>query len=225
MKYEIKGGVFPVVVCELEDGEQMRTEKGAMAWMSPNMEMETRGGGFTKALSRTFSHESMFQNIYTARGRGRIAFGSSFPGRILVLDIAPGRELIVKKRGFLASEMGVELSVQVNKKASTGIFGGEGFVMGHLSGNGIAFVEINGEVEEYELGAGEQMIIQTGNVAAFESTVTMDVESVKGLKNKMLGGEGFFNTRLTGPGRIWLQTMPASTVAEAVRPYLPTSSS
>lgn len=223
MKYEIKGGVFPVVVCELTDGEQMRTEKGGMAWMSPNMEMETSGGGFKKAFSRAFSDESMFQNIYTANGDGMIAFGSSFPGRILVVEVGPDREVIVQKKAFLASEMGVEMSIHFNHKVKTGIFGGEGFIMERLSGKGIAFLEINGEVEEYELAAGQQMIVQTGNVAGFESTVTIDVESVKGMKNKLLGGEGFFNTRLTGPGKIWLQTMPISTVALAIRPYIPTS--
>jgi len=224
MKYEIKGGVFPVVVCELNDGEQMRTEKGGMAWMSPNMEMETASGGFKKAFSRAFSDESMFQNIYTAHGDGMIAFGSSFPGRILAVEIDPDKEIIVQKKAFLACEMGVEMSIHFNKKAKTGIFGGEGFIMERLSGNGMAFLEINGEVEEYTLAEGQQMIVQTGNVAGFERTVSIDVESVKGIKNKLLGGEGFFNTRLTGPGKIWLQTMPIENVALAIYPYIPTSS-
>lgn len=226
MTYEVKGGAFPVVVCQLKNGEQMRTEKGSMVWMSPNMKMETSGGGVGKMFARAFSGESMFQNIYTAQGgEGMIAFGSSFPGRIMALDIAPGREMVMQKRAFLASEMGVELSIHFNKKASTGFFGGEGFIMQKLSGQGTAFVELDGELVEYELAPGQQMVVDTGNVAGFEATVNIAVESVKGFKNKMLGGEGFFNTILTGPGKIWLQTMSIENVANAIRPFIPTGNS
>lgn len=222
MKYEIKGGAFPVVVCELKDGERMITEKGSMVWMTPNMEMETTGGGIGKMFSKAFSGESMFQNIYTARGAGMITFGSSFPGKILPLQIAPGREMIVQKNAFLASEAGVELSIHFNKKLGAGFFGGEGFIMQRLSGSGMAFIEIDGELVEYDLAPGQKMIIDTGNVAGFEPTVDIQIQQVPGLKNKLLGGEGLFNTTLTGPGKIWLQTMPISNVAMAIRPFIPT---
>lgn len=222
MKYEIKGGAFPVVVCELTDGEQMITEKGSMVWMTPNMEMETTGGGIGKMFSKAFSGESMFQNIYTARGAGMITFGSSFPGKILPLQIAPGREMIVQKNAFLASEAGVELSIHFNKKLGAGFFGGEGFIMQRLSGSGMAFIEIDGELVEYDLAPGQKMVIDTGNVADFEPTVSIEIQQVPGLKNKFLGGEGLFNTTLTGPGKIWLQTMPISNVAMAIRPFIPT---
>ena len=222
MNYEIKGGVFPVVVCQLADGEQMITEKGSMVWMSPNMQMETRGGGLGKMFSKAFSGESMFQNIYTANGAGMIAFGSSFPGKVLPLDIAPGREMIVQKNAFLASEAGVELSIHFNKKLGAGFFGGEGFIMQRLSGSGTAFVEIDGELVEYDLAVGQKMVVDTGNVAGFEPSVSIDIQQVPGLKNKLLGGEGLFNTTLTGPGKIWLQTMPISGVAMAIRPFIPT---
>ena len=222
MKYEIKGGAFPVVVCELTDGEQMITEKGSMVWMTPNMVMETTGGGIGKMFSKAFSGESMFQNIYTARGAGMITFGSSFPGKILPLQIAPGREMIVQKNAFLASEAGVELSIHFNKKLGAGFFGGEGFIMQRLSGSGMAFIEIDGELVEYDLAPGQKMIIDTGNVAGFEPTVDIQIQQVPGLKNKLLGGEGLFNTTLTGPGKIWLQTMPISNVAMAIRPFIPT---
>lgn len=225
MQYEIKGGVFPVVVCQLADGEKMITEKGSMVWMSPNMEMETTGGGLGKMFSKAFSGESMFQNIYTARGEGMIAFGSSFPGRILTLDVAPGREFILQKTAFLASEAGVQLSIHFNKKFGSGLFGGEGFIMQRLSGNGTAFVEVDGELVEYTLASGQQMIVDTGNVLGFESSVAIDIQQVKGIKNKLLGGEGFFNTVLTGPGKIWLQTMPIAGVASAIQPYIPTGNS
>ena len=225
MKYEIKGGSFPVVVCQLENGEKMITEKGSMCWMSPNMQMETKGGGLGKMFSKAFSGESMFQNHYTARGgAGTIAFGSSFPGQIKVLDIAPGKEMIVQKSAFLAAEEGVNLSIHFQKKIAAGLFGGEGFIMQKLSGRGTAFVEIDGDLIEYVLQPGQKIIVDPGNVAGFESTVQMDIQTVSGAKNMLFGGEGIFNTVLTGPGRIWLQTMPISNVANAIRPYIPTGS-
>ena len=167
MRYEIKGGSFPIVVCQLESGEQMITEKGSMVWMTPNMQMDTRGGGLGKMFAKAFSGESMFQNIYAARGQGMITFGSSFPGQI---------------------------------KA----------------------VEIDGELVEYELGPGEQLVVDTGNVAGFTAGVQMDIQAVSGVKNALLGGEGLFNTILTGPGKVWLQTMPICSVAMSIRPYIPT---
>ena len=222
MKYEIKGGAFPIVVCNLTKGEQMITERGSMVWMTPNMNMETAGGGIGKMFSKALSGESMFQNIYTAMGDGMITFGSSFPGKIVAVEIQPGKSFIVQKSAFLAAQKGVELSIHFNKKAGAGFFGGEGFIMQKLSGRGIAFVEIDGDLVEYELAAGEKMIVDTGNVAGFDSTVSIDIQTVSGVKNVIFGGEGLFNTVLTGPGRIWLQTMPVVNVANAIRPYIPT---
>ena len=138
MHYEIMGGAFPVVICHLADGEKMITEKGSMVWMSPNMQMETTGGGLGKMFSKAFSGESMFQNIYTAHGNGMIAFGSSFPGQIKPVSISPGQDMILQKSAFLASEPSVELSIHFNKKLGAGLFGGEGFIMQRLSGSGMA---------------------------------------------------------------------------------------
>ena len=224
MRYEIKGGSFPVVVCQMESGEQMITEKGSMVWMSPNMQMDTRGGGLGKMFSKAFSGESMFQNIYTAKGAGMIAFGSSFPGQIKAVTIAPGREMILQKSAFLAAESGVELSIHFRKSLGTGFFGGEGFIMQRLSGSGTAFVEIDGSLMEYTLQSGQQIVVDTGNVAGFEPSVRMEIRQVPGLKNMLLGGEGLFNTILTGPGQVWLQTMPICNVASSIRPYIPTGS-
>ena len=218
MRYEIKGGSFPIVVCQLESGEQMITEKGSMVWMTPNMQMDTRGGGLGKMFAKAFSGESMFQNIYAARGQGMITFGSSFPGQIKAVEIGPGREM----SAFLAAEAGVELSIHFKKKIGVGLFGGEGFIMQKLSGRGMAFVEIDGELVEYELGPGEQLVVDTGNVAGFTAGVQMDIQAVSGVKNALLGGEGLFNTILTGPGKVWLQTMPICSVAMSIRPYIPT---
>ena len=222
MHYEIMGGAFPVVICHLADGEKMITEKGSMVWMSPNMQMETTGGGLGKMFSKAFSGESMFRNIYTAHGNGMIAFGSSFPGQIKPVSISPGQDMILQKSAFLASEPSVELSIHFNKKLGAGLFGGEGFIMQHLSGSGMAFAEIDGELVEYDLAPGQQIVVDTGNVAGFSVGVQMEIRQVPGLKNVLLGGEGLFNTVLTGPGRIWLQTMPISSVAGAIRPFIPT---
>ena len=221
MQYELKGGAFPVVVCRLNSGESMITEKGSMVWMTPNMEMTTTGGGgIGKMFSKALTGESMFQNIYTARGEGMITFGSSFPGQILPLEVTPGKSFILQKSAFLASEAGVQMSMHINQKLGAGFFGGEGFIMQKLTGNGIAFAEVDGELVEYTLAPGEQLVVDTGYVMGFELSVSMDIQQVKGLKNMVLGGEGLFNTVLTGPGKIWLQTMPISGVAAAIQPFL-----
>ena len=224
MRYAIEGDNLPVAICTLQDGERMLTEKGAMSWMTPNMKMETStNGGLGKAFGRMLSGDSIFQNRYTAQGgQGLIAFASSFPGSIRAFDIGPGRELVVQKSGFLASEAGVQLSVFFQKKLGSGFFGGEGFIMQRLSGSGMAFAEIDGTLVEYDLQPGQQIVVDTGNVAGFTAGVQMEIRQVPGMKNKLLGGEGLFNTVLTGPGRIWLQTMPISGVAAALLPYIPT---
>jgi len=196
MRYEIKGDTLPVVVCYLENGERMITERGSMSWMSPNMKMETTSnGGIGKAFGRMFSGEALFQNRYTATGgNGMIAFASSFPGQIVARQIAPGQELIVQKSGFLASEEGVDLSIFFQKKFGAGFFGGEGFIMQRLSGNGIAFLEFDGHVVEYELRPGQQIVVDTGYLAAMDATCSMEIQTVPGLKNMVFGGEGVFNT-------------------------------
>ncbi|MCI8320800.1 MAG: TIGR00266 family protein [Dorea sp.] len=221
MEYEIKGETLPVVICNLKSGEKMITEKGSMSWMSPSMKMETStNGGIGKAFGRMFSGESMFQNIYTAQGDGMIAFASSFPGSIKAFVISPGNEMIFQKSAFLASEAGVELSIHFNKKFSSGLFGGEGFILQRLSGNGIAFAEFDGHVVEYNLKQGQQIIVDTGHLAAMSATCSMEIVGVPGVKNALFGGEGLFNTVVTGPGHIWLQTMPISNVAGILRPYI-----
>ena len=211
MTYEIIGGSFPVVECRLEANESMITEGGSMVWMSSNMEMSTSGtGGF----GRLFSGENIFQNIYTAKGGpGLIAFGSSFPGSIAAVDVSQ-KDWIFQKSAFLASEAGVKVSVDFKKKLGTG-----------FSGRGLAFIEVDGSIRKITLGAGQKIIVDTGNVLGYQSGVSMEIVTVKGIKNKLFGGEGLFNTVLTGPGEVWLQTMPISSVAGAIIPYLPTSGS
>ena len=225
MRYSIEGEPMPVVICELEAGEKMITEKGAMSWMSPNMKMETVGGGVGKMFGRILSGESLFLNNYTAeRGPGMIAFASSFTGAIRAFEISPGKNMICQKSAFLASTAGVELSTFFQKKIGSGFFGGEGFIMQKLSGQGVAFVEFDGYIKEYEIAARQAMIIDTGYLAAMEETCSIDIQSVPGLKNMVFGGEGVFNTRITGPGKIYLQSMPISQMAGALLPYIPSGS-
>ncbi len=226
MKYEVKGGNFPAVICTLDPNEAMITEGGAMSWMSPNMKMETTSnGGIGKIFGRMFSGENLFQNRYTAMGStGTIAFASSFPGDILPLELSNGREYICQKSAFLASTTGVELSVYLQKKLGTGLFGGEGFVMQKLSGTGLAFIEIDGTAIRYNLEAGQEIIVDTGHVVMMDATCKMDVRTIKGAKNIFFGGEGIFNTVVTGPGEVVLQTMPIIKLAQDLIPYMPSSS-
>ncbi len=226
MRYEILGETLPVVVCQLEGGEKMITEGGGMSWMSPNMLMETTtNGGLGKAFGRMFSGEKMFQNVYTAQGgNGMIAFASSFPGSIKAYEIGPGQEMVFQKSAFLAGEAGIELSVFFNKKFSSGLFGGEGFIMQKISGHGTVFAEFDGHVVEYELQPGQQIVVDTGHLAAMTATCQMEIKSVPGVKNMLFGGEGLFNTVISGPGKVWLQTMPISNVAGILRPYMPSGS-
>ncbi len=224
MQYEIKGTPFPVVVCRLEPNETVCCQQGGMAWMSPNMQMSTNaGGGIGKALSRAFSGESIFQNKYTAVGGiGEIAFSSSIPGNILPVEISPSNTIVAQKSAYLASSPSVDLSIFFQKKIGSGFFGGEGFIMQKLSGQGIAFLEIDGSIVEYDLSANESILVDTGYLAAMDATCSIEIETVKGIGNALFGGEGFFNTRVKGPGHIWLQTMPVASLAGAVRPYIAT---
>ncbi len=225
MNYEIKGTPFPVVICRIDSGETVCCQRGGMAWMSPNVQMSTNAGGsFGKMLSRAVSGESIFQNKYTAVGGvGEIAFASSVPGNILPFEISPNRQIVAQKSAYLASTENVELSIFFQKKFGTGLFGGEGFIMQKLSGEGVAFLEIDGSVIEYDLAPSQSILIDTGYLAAMDITCTVDIETVKGVGNALFGGEGLFNTRVTGPGHIWLQTMPLLSLAGSIRPYIVTN--
>lgn len=227
MKYEIKGGNFPVLICELEPNETMITEGGAMSWMSPNMKMDTTSnGGIGKMLGRMFSGEKLFQNKYTAIGSvGTIAFASSFPGDIVPLDLSSGKEYICQKSAFLASTSGVELSVYLQRRLGSGLFGGEGFVMQKLSGTGLAFIEVDGSAIRYNLAPGQQLVVDTGHVVMMDAMCKMEIQTVKGAKNILFGGEGLFNTVVTGPGEVVIQTMPTIKLAQALLPYMPAQKS
>lgn len=223
MQYEIKGTPFPVIICKLEPNETVCCQKGAMSWMSPNMQMSTNaGGGIGKMFTRAVTGESIFQNKYTAvGGNGEIAFASTVPGNVLAIDVSE-KNIVAQKSAYIASSPSVELSIFFQKKVGAGFFGGEGFIMQKFAGKGIVFLEIDGSCVEYNLAAGESILVDTGFLAAMDATCSVDIETVKGVGNALFGGEGFFNTRVSGPGHVWLQTMPASALANAVRPYIPT---
>ena len=223
MRYQIQGDTLPVVICQLEAGERMITEGGGMSWMSPNMKMETTtNGGIGKAVGRMFSGEKMFQNIYTAQGgNGMIAFASCFPGSIRAFNIRPGQEMIFQKSAFLASEAGVQLSVHFHKKVACGLFGGEGFVLQKATGNGKIFLEVDGDIIQKDLAPGEIIKVNTGNVVAFEPSVSYGIETISGLGNIFLGGEGLFLTKLVGPGKVILQSQNFKDFAGRLIPYMP----
>ena len=227
IKYEIEGGHLPVVICYPKEGEALVTESGAMSWMSPNIRMNTNtGGGLKKVFGRMFSGESIFMNEYTAEGgEGMIAFASSLPGSIIPYHVTPGNSIIVQKRGFLAMEKGLDLSVYFQKRLGSAFFGGEGFIMQKISGDGMVFIEIDGHCKEYELGAGDTIIVDTGYLAAMSESCTMDVQMVKGAKNIFFGGEGLFHTRVTGPGKVYIQSMPIVNIAQRLAPYIEVYSS
>lgn len=227
MQYSILGEPMPVVICNVEAGETLITERGSMSWMTPNMKMETStNGGLGKAFGRIFTGEAMFQNKYTALGGpGQIAFASSFPGSIRAIEVGNGGpNYIVQKGGFLAGSSEIELSVYFQKKLGSGLFGGEGFIMQKIGGKGVAFIEIDGYACEYDLQAGQSMVVNTGYLAAMTDTCRMETQSTGGAKNAILGGEGLFNTVVHGPGRIILQSMPVHSLARSIQPYIVTGS-
>ena len=224
MQYQIQGQPYPVVILTVEQEETVCCQKGAMSWMTPNMEMQTKGGGIGKMFSRALTGESMFQNEYTAKGGpGMIAFASALPGEIMPIQVTPDKPIVAQKSAFLASERGVSFELFFQKRLAGGFFGGEGFLMQKFSGNGMLFLEIDGSMVAYDLAPGQSMMVDTGNLAAMESTCTLDVQTVKGVGNVLLGGEGLFNTKVTGPGRIWLQTLPLSNMASALAKVMPSS--
>ena len=222
MEYEIQGKPYPVAIVTLEQGENVLCQRGAMAWMTPNVSMQTTtNGGFGKMLGRMVTGESMFQNIYTAqKGKGLIAFSTNCPGEIMPIELDGKKTIIAQKSAFLASSMDVKYELFFQKKFGAGFFGGEGFIMQKFSGNGTLLLEIDGSVISYDLGAGQSMLIDTGYLAAMEGTCSIDIEQIKGVGNIFLGGEGLFNTKVTGPGRIWIQTMPIFQMANSLSAYI-----
>ena len=222
MRYRIFGEKLPAVTIEFEAGESIYTQAGGMTWMTDNFTMETNmKGGLMKGLGRVLSGESLFMATYTANASGaEMTLASSLPGEIIALQLDGTMEYIAQKQAFLCATPGVVLSTHVNR-ARAGFFGGEGFIMQRLSGHGLVFLEIDGSVIEKELQPGERLKVDTGNLALFESRVQYTAETVKGFANVLFGGEGLFLSVVTGPGKVWLQSINASSFAQRLIPYLP----
>lgn len=224
MQYQIIGQTVPAVEVTLLRGESMFTQRGGMIWQTEGISMKTNArGGIGKSLARMFTGESIFMSTYTAEAdNARIAFGSTVPGTVVPVDVA-ATPLICQKGAFLCAENTVDLKAVFTKKLSAGLFGGEGFVLQQITGAGMAFLEVDGDMVEYDLRQGEVMKVDTGNVVAFSSSVQYEIETVKGLGNILLGGEGLFLTRLTGPGRIILQTQNFNDFAGKIIALVPKS--
>jgi uncharacterized protein (TIGR00266 family) len=227
LRYQLIGTTMQAVTIELHPDQTVYSESGGMAWMSANVNMETRAsGGLGKVIGRMFSGESIFLVNYTcSSGQGIVAFASEFPGKIVPIDLAPGQEIIAQKDAFMCAEKSVDIAIHFRKKLGAGFFGGEGFIMQKFTGPGLVFTELDGEIVEYTLESGQTMMVDTGYVAMYEPTVDFDIEMVRGIRNIFFGGEGLFLARLRGPGRIWLQTMPMYNLARKVASYVPSSGS
>ncbi len=226
MKYRVIGDTMPAVEVMFDTpGEGMYTQSGGMAWMTEGIEMATNAkGGLMKGIGRMFAGESLFMATYRAQRAGAmIAFASTVAGRILPVDVTATGGLICQKGAFLCAQESVNLNITFSKKISTGLFGGEGFILQDLSGQGMAFLEVDGDLVEKTLQAGEVLKVDTGNVVAFERTVSYEVETVKGLGNIFFGGEGLFLTRLVGPGRVVLQTQNVAEFAGRIARFIPAS--
>lgn len=225
MRYDIKGDSLPVVICNLNAGETIVSESGAMGWMSDNILMDTNmKGGLFGGIGRAFSGESVFLNTFTCNhGSGLIAFPSSFPGKIVARNLSLGETIICQKGAFLAGEVSVKLETFFRKKLGAGFFGGEGFILQKITGPGLVFLEFDGHVEEYTLDMGQKLKVDTGNVAMFDASVDFNVEMVKGFKNIFFGGEGLFLSTLRGPGKVYLQTMPIQNLAGQIGRYFNTT--
>lgn len=224
MKYEVKGSTLPVVEFELEKGKTIYTQSGAMAYQSAGIDMKTNArGGVMKSLGRMFSGESLFMVNYTAlEDKAMVAFAATVPGSIIPIDLSKANGgYVLQKGAFLCAEESVNTSVLLIKKLGAGLFGGEGFILQKAEGNGMLFLEIDGDVIVKDLAPGEVIKVDTGNVAAFESTVSYEIETVKGLGNIFLGGEGLFLTKLVGPGRVMIQTQNFKEFANRLIPFIP----
>lgn len=225
MKYEIEGDNLPVLKIQLDAGECVECEAGAMSWMDNEIEMQTKAGGLGKMFGRMLTKENAFTNTYVAKANGEIVFSSKFPGSIIAINIAPGNGIVVQKGSFLASVGDISSEVFIQQKLGRGLFGGEGFLMRKFTGNGIVFLEIDGSAHEYEISAGDCKIVDTGYVAAMSESCRMEVKTVKGVANVLFGGEGLFNTVVYGPGKVTLQSMPIASTAMQLYQYMPHPSS
>jgi uncharacterized protein (AIM24 family) len=226
MDTRIVGTTMPVFEVTLSKGESIVAESGELSWMTHTIELETTtqkagGGGMFGAIKRMASGGSLFMTEYTARGgEGMVAFATKVPGHIVDVPVSNGREYMIHRHGFLCGTQRIELSIGFQRSLGAGIFGGEGFRMQHIAGDGTAWIELDGEVVTYDLAPGETLRAHPGHVGMFESTVSFDITRIKGIKNMLFGSDGIFLAALTGPGKVYLQTLPLPNLAHALSPYM-----
>lgn len=227
MEYYITGEVMQTLDIRLRAGESVFTESGGMAWMTGDIEMTTdTRGGLLKGLGRSLAGESLFMTTYKCgSGSGMVVFTPESPGKILPFELAPGQSLICQKDAFMCASDTAKLEMHFRKRLGAGLFGGEGFILQKVTGPGMVFLEIAGEMRDYVLGSGQVMKVDPGHIALYEPTVDYDIQRVKGVKNILFGGEGLFLATLKGPGKIWLQSMPLSNLAGKLARYLPSTKS
>ncbi len=225
--FKIRGELMPVLDAELSVGETVYTESGGMAWMTDNVDMNSNmRGGLGKSLGRMFSGESLFMVNYScSAGTGLVTFCMESPGRIVEFDFNVQKQAIICQRdAFMVAQDSVNLSTHFTKRFGAGLFGGEGFFLQKLQGSGKAFLELPGELTEFNLEDGQVLKVDPGYIGAFEESVNFDITRVKGIKNMLFGGEGLFLATLSGPGKVWLQSMPFSQLAKKLIPYIPKKS-
>jgi uncharacterized protein (TIGR00266 family) len=226
MRYEISGTVMQTVSIDLDRGERIFSQTHAMAWMSDGIGMDTHtGGGLFAGLRRAMSGGSLFITEYSTEQGGHIAFAPRFPGKILPVQLAPGQSLICRKETFLCAEASVTLDIALQQRLGAGIFAGDGFILQRVTGPGTAFLDLSGEVVEKVLAPGERLRVHAGHIGIQEPTVSTDIQMIRGFRNVLFGGEGLFLATLTGPGRIWLQSMPVLNLAEEIARHLPSGES
>ncbi|MGH2458494.1 MAG: TIGR00266 family protein [Chloroflexota bacterium] len=227
MDHRIVGTVMPVLEMLLQSGESVVSEPGELSWMSGTIQLRTStqmagAKGFMGVLKRAVAGGGIFMTEYSAQGgSGMVAFSTKVPGQILPVEVNPGQSYFIHRHGFLCGTQGAELSIGFQRSLGTGIFGGEGFVLQKIAGTAQVWIELDGEVVTYDLQPGETLRVHPGHVGMFESSVRFDMTTVPGIKNKLFGGDGLFLAALTGPGKIWLQSMPLPNLAHAIQPYLP----
>ena len=222
MRYEVTGTTMQTVSIDLAPGESLYSQTASMAWMSPTIRMDTHtGGGIFAGIKRALAGGGIFITEFTAQGNGHIAFAPRFPGQIVPVTLAPGQSLICRKETFLCAEKSVTLEIAFQQRLGAGFFAGEGFIMQKVTGPGTVFLDLSGEVVEKTLAPGEQLLVHAGHVGMQEPSVQIDIQMMRGFRNVLFGGEGLFLATLTGPGKIWLQSMPIMNLAEEIGRYLP----
>ena len=225
MRYEVTGTTMQTVSIDLARGESLYSQTASMAWMSPSIRMDTHtGGGLLEGIKRALAGGGIFITEFIAEDAGHIAFAPRFPGQIVPVTLASGQSLICRKETFLCAEKSVELEIAFQQRLGAGFFAGEGFIMQKVTGPGTVFLDLSGEVIEKVLAPGERLLVHAGHVGMQEPSVQIDIQMMRGFRNVLFGGEGLFLATLTGPGKVWLQSMPIMNLAEEIGRYLPLGS-